>query len=165
MSCEVANNCINYHRCFQCCFDGDKYSPYGVNLYSAIDKKIKHPLMLKNKQERKDAKKADKLQTKREKDKDKVSLLKKANKVEEVVKSTLNSGRINKDGDLRADDLIIDVKLQSTRKDPIIKVDEFIKVNNDCIRANKQYGVLCIENKDGQRFYVISEELFSNRFL
>lgn len=165
MSCEAANNCINYHRCFQCCFDGDKYSHYGVNLYAAIDNKIKHPLMLKNKQERKDAKKADKLQAKREKDKDKVSLLKKANKVEEVVKSTLNSGRINKDGDLRADDLIIDVKLQSTRKDPIIKVDEFIKVNNDCIRANKQYGVLCIENKDGQRFYVISEELFSNRFL
>lgn len=165
MSCEISQNCSNNYRCFECSFDGDKYSPYGVNLYAAIDKKIKHPLMLKNKQERKDAKKADRLHIKREKDRDKVSLLKKANKVEEVVKSTLNSGRINKDGDLRADDLIIDVKLQSTRKDPVIKVDEFIKVNNDCIRANKQYGVLCIENKDGQRFYVISEELFSNRFL
>jgi hypothetical protein len=165
MSCDVSQNCSNNYRCFECSFDGNKYSSYGINLYAAIDKKIKHPLTIVRKQERKDAKKAEKLLTKKEKDKKKVSLLKKANKVEEIVKSTLNSGRINKDGDLRVDDLIIDVKLQSTRKDPIIKVDEFIKVNNDCIRANKQYGVLCIENKDGQRFYIISEELFSSKFI
>lgn len=165
MSCEVAQNCFNNYRCFECCFDGDKYSSYGINLYAAIDKKIKHPIAVKNKQEKKNLKKSEKVSAKREKDKQKVSLLKKADKVEEVVKSTLNSGRINKDGDLKTDDIVIDVKLQSTRKDPIIKVDEFIKVNNDSVRANKQHGVLCIENKDGIRFYVVSEELFINKFI
>lgn len=165
MSCEVSNNCINHHRCFECCFDGDKYSNYGVNLYAPIDKKIKHPIMAKNKQDRKDAKKAERTLNKKEKDKDRISLLKKAEKTEESVKSSLNSGRINRDGDLKAEDIVIDVKLQSTRKDPVIKVDEFIKVNNDSIRANKQYGVLCIENKDGLRFYVIGEDLFISKFV
>lgn len=165
MSCEVSKNCINCHRCFECCFDGNKYSNYGINLYAAIDKKIKHPIMAKNKQDKKDAKKAERTLNKKEKDKERISLLKKAEKVEENVKSSLNSGRINRDGDLKADDIVIDVKLQSTRKDPVIKVDEFIKVNNDSIRANKQYGVLCIENKDGLRFYVIGEDLFISKFV
>lgn len=165
MSCEVSQNCFNNYRCFECCFDGDKYSSYGVNLYAAIDKKIKHPIIAKNKQDKKDAKKAEKTLARKEKDKERISLLKKADKTEEVVKSTLNSGRINRDGDLKTDDIIIDVKLQSTRKDPVIKTDEFLKVNNDAIRANKQHGVLCIENKDGLRFYVIGEDLFISKFV
>jgi hypothetical protein len=121
--------------------------------------------MEKVKKDSKDAKIAQKREAKERKNKEKVSLLKAANKTEERVKSTLNSGRINKDADLKTSELSIDVKMQSTRKDPVISVDEFDKVNNDCLRSNRRYGILCIVNKDGRAFYVIGEELFKEKFL
>lgn len=165
MGCSVTENCLNNHRCFHCAFDGDKFSNYGDNLYLPIDRSIEHPIITDRKLARKADKKREKQIEKQEKNRERSALVKKAAKVEEKVKSSLNSGRINRDGDLQSEDLVIDVKLQSTRKDPVISVDEFEKVNADCLRAGKRYGILCIENKDGKRFYVVSEELFKERFL
>ena len=166
MSCSVSSNCINNgNRCFNCKFDNDGYSEYGDNLYSAIDRGIKHPVIEKRKGEHKASKAAERKEKKAGRDRDRVSILKMASKTEERVKSTLNSGRINKDGDLKTSDLVIDVKMQSTRKNPVINVDEFDKVNQDCLRSNKQHGVLCIENKEGKRFYVIGEDLFKSKFI
>lgn len=165
MSCNVAENCLNNSRCFNCAFDGDRYSSYGTNLYLPIDRGIEHPILIERKLARKEEKKREKQIEKQQKSKERSALIKKAAKVEEKVKSSLNSGRVNRDGDLQTNDLVIDVKLQTTRKDPVISVDEFDKVNADCLRAGKIHGILCIENKDGRRFYVISEELFKEKFL
>lgn len=165
MSCNVSENCLNNHRCFNCAFDGDRYSDYGANLYLPIDRSVEHPIIAARKLARKADKKRGKQLERQEKDKQRSALVRKAAKVEAKVKSSLNSGRINRDGDLQSEDLVIDVKLQSTRKDPVISADEFEKVNVDCLRAGKKHGILCIENKSGQRFYVISEELFKERFL
>jgi hypothetical protein len=165
MSCNVSENCLNTHRCFNCSFDGDRFSDYGNNLYLPIDRSIEHPIILERKLTRKADKKKEKQLEKQQKDKERSALVKKAAKVEEKVKASLNSGRVNRDGDLQSEDLVIDVKYQSTRKDPVIKSDEFKKVNTDCLRAGKRYGILCIENKDGERFYVIGEELFKEKFL
>lgn len=165
MSCDVSANCLNNHRCFDCAFDGNRYSDYGANLYLAIDRDIEHPIIIERKLARKANKKREKQIERQEKDRQRSALVKKAAKVEAKVKSSLNSGRINRDGDLQSEDLVIDVKLQSTRKDPVISVDEFEKVNVDCLRAGKRHGILCIENKDGKRFYVIGEELFKEKFL
>lgn len=165
MSCSVSDNCLNKSLCFNCSFDGDKFSQYGANLYLPIVKNIKHPIILERKENFKREKKEVSRLEKQQKNRERSALIKKATKIEEKVKSTLNSGRINNDGDLKTEDLVIDVKLQSTRKDPVISVDEFEKVNTDCLRAGKRYGILCIENKDGKRFYVVSEELFKEKFL
>jgi len=165
MSCHVSENCLNNSRCFNCAFDGNRYSDYGANLYLPIDRSVEHPIIVERKLARKTDKKREKRVEKQEKDRERASLVKKAAKVEEKVKSSLNSGRVNRDGDLQSEDLVIDVKLQSTRKDPVIKSDEFKKVNTDCLRAGKRHGILCIENKDGERFYVIGEELFKEKFL
>lgn len=165
MSCNVSENCLNRHRCFNCAFDGDKFSSYGDNLYLPIDRSIDHPIVVERKLARKADKKRERQIEKQEKNRERASLVKKAAKVEAKVKSSLNSGRAFRDGDLRTEDLVIDVKLQSTRKDPVISVDEFEKVNADCLRAGKKYGILCIENKEGKRFYVIGEEFFKEKFL
>jgi hypothetical protein len=165
MSCSVSSNCLNNSECFYCRFDGDRYGNSGDNLYNPIVRRIKHPILEAKKEEKKQEKKREKQVEKQAKDRERVALIKKATKVEAKVKSTLNSGRINSDGDLKTDDLVIDVKLQSTRKDPVISVDEFEKVNIDCLRAGKRYGILCIENKEGKRFYVVGENLFKEKFL
>lgn len=161
--CEVSSNCmLSGISCWHC-----KYSDgLGVdNNYRPSDASIIHPQLIKAKQEYKNLQKMEKYKKKNEKDKEKVALLKKAAKVENLVKSTLNSGRINRDSDLIAEHLTIDVKLQSTRENPVINVDEFIKVQNDARRAGKLHGVLAIQNKSGKRFYVVSEELFREVFI
>lgn len=169
MSCEVSSNCLNNNNCFDCCWDGDRYSQYGQNLYNPIDRKIKQPIQASQKKEKKDAKarerKLEAAAKKQSKDKDRQKLLKKASKAEATVIETLNSGRKNMDGDMKSSDLTIDVKLQSTSVDWHIKHDEFMKVQNDAIRGNREYGVLAVVNKNGETIYVVPEGLFKGKFL
>jgi len=87
-------------------------------------------------------------------------LKKRADKTENVVFKTLNSGRVNKDGDLSTKRLTIDVKMQSKTLNPVIDRGEWLKVQEDAKRALKDYGVLAIVNKIGETFYVIPEEMF-----
>ena len=164
MSCEVQDNCFGFDsQCWRCKFSGDESNV--DNCYVPMDKKIKHPQAVAAKKERKDNTKAQKQFKKQNKDKYKSKIVKGAAKVEERVKSTLNSGRINRDGDLSTADLAIDVKHQPTRSDAVILADEFKKIQNDAIRAGKEYGVLVIVNKDGDTYYVIPEELFKEKFI
>jgi hypothetical protein len=164
MACEVFNNCLNNINCFDCAFDGDKYSEFGMDLYNPIDKSIKQPTTESRKQAFKEAKKksakADKIAKNSAKNKDKQKLLKEANRTEAKVLKTLNSGRVSKDGDMGSRDLTIDVKLCSTTQDWPVKREEFQKVQGDAARANKNYGVLAMTNKLGETVYVIPEELF-----
>jgi hypothetical protein len=165
MSCEVSNNCAVFGEdCWNCKFAKGN-GGVGDDSYLPYDRKIKHPQVLAENQARKDAKKAERKAEKRAqkatKDKEKVKLLKRANKVEQKVKQTLNSGRANRDGDLHTESLAIDTKLQSNVTNPTIKVEEFDKVQTDARRGGKEHGILIIENKDGRRFVVMSEQLFS----
>jgi hypothetical protein len=157
MTCEVRINCVNHpNECWSCRFAGSGID----NNYLAIDKSIKHPQLLAEKAERKKAIKEANDAKKKNKDRDKTKLLKKASNSEKKVRDTLNSGRINRDADLQSENFAIDVKLQSTRKNPEIKLEEWRKLQNDALRANKPYSVLIIENSEGQRFVIMDEETF-----
>lgn len=162
MSCEVITNCLQAgSACWHCKFSGE-----GVdNCYVPIDKKIKHPQVLAVAAERKQEKKDAKIKARVEKDKEKSAMVRKAAKAEEKVKKTLNSGRVFNDGDLTAEDIGMDLKTQSTRVNPVLDVKEFKKCEADALRAGKRHGVLILENKDGERFYVVSEQLFKERFI
>lgn len=162
MSCEVEQNCFEWGRsCWHCKFAGEGAD----NCYSPIDRSIKHPQTVAARDKRKADEKAAKEAHKKNKNKDKVELLKKAARAENRVHKTLNSGRVNQDGDLKTEDLCLDVKLQTTTINPVIHVDEFKKCQGDATRAGKRHGVLIIENSEGDRFYVISEELFMETFI
>lgn len=169
MTCSVGENCFNNGSCFNCCFDDDHFSEYGSNLYNPKDRKIKHPILVERKSERKNAKreseKREKAIKRENQDQEKRKISKAAAAAEQKVKSTLNSGRVSMDGDLRSDELTIDVKLQTTSKDWHVKREEYLKVQNDAARANRDYGILAITNKLGETVYVIPEELFKVKFI
>lgn len=169
MTCSVEENCLNNQNCFDCCFDDNHFSEYGRNLYNPIDRKVKHPILVERKSERKNAKresdKREKAVKRENQDQEKRKVIKAAAAAEQKVKSTLNSGRIGMDGDLRSDDLTIDVKMQSKSKDWHIKREEYLKVQNDAARGNREYGILAIQNSLGETVYVIPEDLFKEKFL
>jgi hypothetical protein len=158
MSCEISENCFRANvSCWVC-----KYAEPGNvdNFYVPINKSIKHPQAVAAQAERKANIKAEKQAKKANKDKDKSRMVKDAAKVENRVKATLNSGRINRDGDLTSARIAIDVKHQPSRENPTIFRSEFTKIQHDAIRAGKDYGALFIVNKLGERFVVIPEEMF-----
>jgi hypothetical protein len=164
MSCQVSDNCWSAVRdCYRCRFSGADFAV--ENCYQPINPTIKHPQLLKEKEERKTAEKKAKQEQKLNKNKDRSSLVKKANKAEVKAVKTLNSGRVNNDGDIKTDNLVIDYKLQTTKENITVYMDELDKVNNDCLRAGKKYGVLMIENKNGRKVVVMEEELFRQVFL
>ena len=164
MACQVSDNCLNNNDCFNCSFDGDRYSEFGSDLYSPVDRSIKHPIKAARKQDYKDSKKKaskeEKLAKNSAKNKDKQKLLKAANKAENKVSKTLNSGRLAQDGDMRTSEVTIDVKLCSTTIDWPVKREEMLKVQGDALRGNRKYGVLAMTNKLGETVYVIPEEMF-----
>lgn len=160
MVCSVKDNCFNNGQECDFCRFAPGNENYMAQYYAPIDKKIVHPVLLKEKESRKHNQKQERKLAKSEKDKDKTRLLKKAAQTEQRVKNTLNSGRANKDGDLKTADISIDVKLQSTHKHPVINIDEFDKIQNDARRGNNKHGILIIENESGRRFVVMSEQLF-----
>lgn len=164
MSCKVFENCLNNNNCFNCAFDNDSYSEYGQDLYNPVDKSIKQPIKESRKQAFKENKrlkaKEEKIAKNSAKNKDKQKLLKAANKAEHKVSKTLNSGRLAQDGDMRAEDVTIDVKLCSTTIDWPVKREEMLKVQGDALRGNRKYGVLAMTNKLGETVYVIPEEMF-----
>ena len=163
--CEVSNNCSRWpDGCWLCKFNQGEYKGQ-KSLYTPVDDKVKHPQALVERAAWKESKKNAKREKYANRDQDKVRVLKKAAKTEQRVKDTLNSGRINRDGDLKTSDLVIDVKLQSSRANPIILIEEFDKVQIDARRGNKKHGVLIIENNNGRRFVVMSEALFGEGFV
>ncbi len=177
MTCSVSHHCLNNQKCFHCCFDEDRFSEYGQNLYNPIGSiRELHPIQrerqdearqekIKAKQEQKKGKaelrKQEKIANEKSKDKTKAKIIKNAAKKEAKVIATINSGRIGQNGDARADDITIDVKHQSTSKDWQVNRDEYLKVQNDALRGNRAYGVLAVTNKLDETVYVIPAELFN----
>ncbi len=76
-----------------------------------------------------------------------------------IIKATKNSGRSNRDGDhIVAGDIIMDTKLQSTRENVIVQLDELNKVKRD---AKGKISCLCLRNKYNVGIVVMYEEDFS----
>jgi hypothetical protein len=108
----------------------------------------------------------EQVQKRLNKNKDKVKLQRKAKRSEDkagenIIKATKNSGRSFKDGDFTTDDITLDNKLQTTRINPLVKLEEMAKVKADAQRAGNQLSGLILENKNGSSFVVLTLEDFS----
>ena len=156
--CEVASNCFNNSSgCWMCKYANPEEPQ---QWYSAINKAIKHPQAVKDREELKRQKRAEATRKKVDKNREKSKIVIESEQAEIRVQKTLNSGRTFRDGDLCTDDLTIDVKMQSRNVNPIIFASEFKKVQTDAIHAGKRHGVLVLENSLGQAYCVMSLELF-----
>ena len=97
----------------------------------------------------------------------KVSLLKKAVKAEQatessIIKSTKNSGRSNQDGDHKMGELALDTKLQSTVVHPVVNLEELDKIRSQAEKNGLSAGGLVIHNKHGRKVVVFAWEDFTN---
>lgn len=130
-------------------------------------KGAKHPIL---EQERKDKNvkvARDKQIVRMGKDKKRKKLLVRATKAEAIteqaiIKSTVNSGRLNKDGDhLLADCITLDTKLQTNRLHPKVDLGELDKVGSDAKRAGQMMGALVLRNSQNVGVVVMKEEDFA----
>lgn len=126
-------------------------------------KGMKHPLITKEKLQKKSQERKKKLEEKRHRDfaKRRISrqaILAERKTEKNIIHATKNSGRSNKDGDhVSAGDITLDTKLQTTRDNPIIWVAELEKVRRDAKRAGRQIGALVIRNRSNIGFVVLAE--------
>jgi predicted glutamine amidotransferase len=163
MSCQVEQNCHGFSaNCWKCKWSTE-HNGNLEDFYGPINRTVKHPGRIAAKEARKQDRKNEARNKTVERSRSKI--VKKAAKVEDSVRVTLNSGRVNRDGDLHTSDLALDVKMQSTTFSPTIKIDEWRKIQNDAIRGGKIHGVLVLVNSVGESFYVVSEALFKEAFL
>jgi hypothetical protein len=122
-----------------------------------------HPILVKEKRDAKRAKTIAKRAAEKAKDPSKQARLREAARAErrtndKIIKSTRNSGRVNKDGDhLLGNNVILDTKLQSNAENPVIHLHELDKVRSDASRAGRPVGCLVIRNKNGRGVVVIDE--------
>jgi hypothetical protein len=126
--------------------------------------KTEHPALQKEKREKSFLKRSADRAARFLKDRAKQKLAKKAEQAEReteanIIKSSVNSGRKNRDGDhLVAGSICMDTKLQSTRTNPVVSMLELDKVNRD---AKGGIGCLCLRNKFNRGVVVLTEESFS----
>lgn len=135
--------------------------------WKSINRNWRHNILEKEKQDAKREKTIAKRKAEKAKDPTKQARLRAAARAERktnatIIKSTRNSGRINRDGDhLLGDNIILDTKLQSTTSNPIVHLHELEKVRSDAKRNGRQIGVLCIKNKTGRGICVLDERDFA----
>lgn len=124
----------------------------------------KHPVLEKEKRDRKFAEALIKSVKKAKRDPNKIALLKQAVRAEQqtdrnIIHATKNSGRSNKDGDhVHAGKVTLDTKLQSTRVNPVVLVSQIDKVRSDAKRAGMLVGALVLRNQNGRGFVVMDEK-------
>ena len=81
---------------------------------------------------------------------------------EKVIRSTVNSGRSHQDGDhLAAGSIMLDTKLQSTRSNPVIRLDELAKISAQARRNGALIGGLILRNRMNEGFVVLKEQDFA----
>lgn len=129
--------------------------------------KHKHRVLEREKRDAKYKKAITKRAAEKAKDPTKQARLRAAARAEQktndtIIKSTRNSGRVNRDGDhLLHDNIILDTKLQSTSSNPVVHLHELEKVRADARRNGRRFGILCIKNKTGRGIIVIDERDFA----
>jgi hypothetical protein len=177
--CDVWQSCLNspgYRRKeFAACRDCRLAKFNGGNevRWRPSERNIKHPIL---EQEKRDAKR-QRNEAKREKAKNKDRKRQQVNhaaeraerKTERIsaahggsIRSTRNSGRINRDGDhslaVRGAKLSLDTKLQTRSIHPVVRLAELDKIRNDSLNAGALAGALVIRNKFGRGVVVFAEE-------
>lgn len=156
------SNCIR-PKCNVCRLSPD--APYFIKevYWKPLNKKFKHRILEEEKRHAKRQQAFAKQAAKKAKDPAKQARLRAAKRAERrtekgIIKSTRNSGRVNKDGDhLLAGDIVIDTKLQSMAVNPVINLHELDKVREDANRNGKSCGCLAIHNKNGRVIIVLDQ--------
>lgn len=171
--CSEARVCMNsplfliQGRCSECRLSPNPFVSGDRHYWKPIDKFLSHPQLIKEKREKKREQTTAKAKANKAKDPSKQARLRAAERAErrtnaEIIKSTRNSGRVNRDGDhLLFDYVVLDTKLQSKAENPIVHLHELDKVRRDAKRNGKTFGVLCIKNKTGRAICVLDEADFA----
>lgn len=124
----------------------------------------RHPVLEKEKKDKKWARHMVLLAAKRARDPKRQRISRLAERAERtteknIIRATKNSGRSNKDGDhVSLGNVTLDTKLQTTRENPVIYLHELEKVRGDAKRSGKIIGGLVIRNKHNVGCVVLSEE-------
>lgn len=172
MQCVLSGSCKNStdlageqaSKCALCRLSPDNAGRNMSHFWKPVIAKQLHPKLVEEKRSSKIAKRILKLTKKNSADKNKRKISRLAAKAEkqtekQIIHATKNSGRSNKDGDhVLYKSITLDTKLQTTRSNPIIKLDELEKVRRDAVRANMMAGGLLIRNKHGVGVVVFREE-------
>lgn len=174
LSCSEGNSCKNSleqagygsAKCGIC-----RYSPNSENVEASFWKPDKtgkkHPIAEQEKRDRGIERRETARLRRLSVDKSKRNVLVKAAKAEKLteknfIRATVNSGRANRDGDHTINDCItVDTKLQSTREEPVVHLNELEKVRSDAARAGNPIGCLLIRNKHGVGVVVLTESDFA----
>lgn len=123
----------------------------------------KHPILEQEKRDYKHGKAIARAAEKKAKDPARQQINKAAARAEkrterEIIKSTKNSGRSNKDGDhVSKGKFAMDTKLQSTRDNPIVNLSELDKIRSQAKANGLVLGALVIRNSAGRGVIVIDE--------
>jgi len=170
--CKEGTMCANspFHSLHPLCRDC-RLSPiyWGIAIqpskhyWKSVNPRWKHQILEKEKRDAKRRKTIAKREAEKAKDPAKQARSRAAERAERktnasIIKSTRNSGRVNKDGDHLLDDRItLDTKLQSQNENPVVNLHELDKVRRDARNNTKLLGGLVIRNKSGRGVVVIDE--------
>jgi hypothetical protein len=161
-----SNSPINslYPRCNECRLSPNLLLSAPRHYWKPRFRNAKHPILEKEKQDAKHGKAIAKREAEKAKDPTKQARAREAARAErktnaQIIKSTRNSGRVNKDGDhILFERITLDTKLQSKTEHPVVNLHELDKVRRDAKNANQLVGGLLIRNKNGRGVLVIDEE-------
>lgn len=122
-----------------------------------------HPVLEKEKRDGKRKKALARQAVRKAKDPAKQARVRAASRAERktnnaIIKATVNSGRLNRDGDhLLAGDIVLDTKLQSGAENPTVNLHELDKVRADSARNGRRLGALILRNRNGRGVVCIDE--------
>ena len=139
----------------------------GGDWFRPSDKRVRFPRREAAEYQARRAKIAIKLASKQGKDKARVRIGRKAARAEKtteksIIKSTVNSGRSNNDGDhISGGSIVLDTKMQSSRTHPVIRLEELTKVRAQAKAAGYPMGALVLRNRLNQGFVVMDEADFA----
>jgi hypothetical protein len=171
LQCDQGSNCKSSielggsmnTQCHVC-----RLSPNNEDLpdhhFRPLDPRKPHPILKAEKREAARLKTRAAHDKRMARDRGKVRVYRKATRAEKktesnIITSTRNSGRVNRDGDHLVDGRItLDTKLQSQREHPVVNLAELRKVRNDAENANSIVGGLILRNKHGVGVVVFAEE-------
>lgn len=168
--CSAKDGCRNYAEadassaCGECGFAAR--FPGLFNRWLSWDGK-KHPSVIKAKMDARRARQQATTERRLTRDRAKVNMQRLATAAERrtersIIRSTVNSGRANKDGDhVMAGDITLDTKLQTRNVNPVVQIGELDKVSSDARRAGKSMGGLVLRNRNGLGVVVLFEDDFA----
>ena len=133
-------------------------APYFIRTehWHPTNSKFKHPVLVEEKRHAKRMQALERQAERKAKDPARKARIRAAERAEkrteqDIIKSTRNSGRMNRDGDhVLGSGITLDTKLQSTTENPVVHLHELDKVRADAKRSGQKVGGLAIKNKHGR---------------